>query len=179
MDTGTGRGAARPRHGDLDLRRLRVLVELEQRGTVSAVAAALHLTPSAVSQQLAALARELGVPLTEPVGRRLRLTGAARVVVRHAHELFEQAERLREAVSAYRQGESGDVGVAGFATTLAPLILPAAGILRRTRPGCAHSSPRSTRPSASTCWPTGGPTWSSPWRALPPPSGTPASTRCR
>ncbi|GGZ57734.1 LysR family transcriptional regulator [Streptomyces subrutilus] len=135
MDTGTGRGAARPRHGDLDLRRLRVLVELEQRGTVSAVAAALHLTPSAVSQQLAALARELGVPLTEPVGRRLRLTGAARVVVRHAHELFEQAERLREAVSAYRQGESGDVGVAGFATTLAPLILPAAGILRRTRPG--------------------------------------------
>ncbi|NUP30244.1 MAG: LysR family transcriptional regulator, partial [Streptomycetaceae bacterium] len=62
---------------DLDLRKLRVLRELDERGTVAAVAEALHLTPSAVSQQLTALARETGVRLLEPAGRRVRLTGAA------------------------------------------------------------------------------------------------------
>jgi DNA-binding transcriptional LysR family regulator len=125
----------KPYGGDVDLRKLRVLVELERRGTVSAVAAALHLTPSAVSQQLSGLARELNVQLTEPVGRRLRLTGAAKVVLRHAEEIFDRIDRLHTAVAAYRDGEGGEVSVSGFATTLAPLILPAAGALRRSRPG--------------------------------------------
>ncbi|MFF2081790.1 LysR family transcriptional regulator [Kitasatospora sp. NPDC058162] len=72
---------ARPRHpSELDLRKLRLLTELEQCGTVSAVAAALHLTPSAISQQLAALSKDLGVRLTEPAGRRLRLTAEARLL---------------------------------------------------------------------------------------------------
>lgn len=63
---------------DLDVRKLRVLRELDERGTVGAVARALHLTSSAVSQQLAALSRETGVPLLEPVGCRVRLTLPAR-----------------------------------------------------------------------------------------------------
>ena len=61
----------------IDLRRLRVLRMLEQRGTVSAAAAALHLTPSAVSQQIAGLARETGVQLLEKRGRGVRLTSRA------------------------------------------------------------------------------------------------------
>ena len=59
----------------VDLRRLTVLRELQRRGSLARAAAALHLTPSAVSQQLAALARETGVPLTEKDGRGVRLTG--------------------------------------------------------------------------------------------------------
>ncbi len=118
----------------MDLRRLRVLLELEQRGTVSAVATALHLTPSAVSQQLSALAKELGVTLTEPNGRRLRLTGAARVVLEHARQISDQVEAMYAGLAAWREGAAGEVCISGFATTLAPLILPAAGLLRQRRP---------------------------------------------
>ncbi|MCF3101146.1 LysR family transcriptional regulator [Streptomyces roseoverticillatus] len=134
MTTPTPGAAPVPRHPDVDLRRLRVLAELDRRKTVSAAAAALHLTPSAVSQQLAALSKELGVRLTEPAGRRLRLTGAARIVLRHAEEIFTWTDRLHEAVAAWREGETGEVSVAGFATTLTPLILPAAAILKESRP---------------------------------------------
>ncbi|QES12545.1 LysR family transcriptional regulator [Streptomyces venezuelae] len=119
---------------DLDLRKLRVLRELSERGTVSAAAQALHLTPQAVSQQISALGRELGVPLTEPSGRRLRLTGAARIVLRHADAVFTQVEQMRAELAAHRSGERGEVAVAGFSTTLSALILPAVARLRETRP---------------------------------------------
>jgi DNA-binding transcriptional LysR family regulator len=134
-DPGKGAAAARPYGSELDLRKLRVLMELDRRGTVSAVAGALHLTPSAVSQQLAGLSKELGVPLTEPVGRRLRLTGAARTVIRSAEEIFACIDRLHRSLAEYSGGERGEVSVSGFGTTLAPLILPAAGIVKRRRPG--------------------------------------------
>ncbi|MEU2233279.1 LysR family transcriptional regulator [Streptomyces vietnamensis] len=119
---------------DLDLRKLRVLRELSERGTVSAAARALHLTPQAVSQQISALGRELGVPLTEPSGRRLRLTGAARIVLRHADAVFTQVEQMRAELAAHGSGDSGEVAVAGFSTTLSALILPAVARLRETRP---------------------------------------------
>ncbi|WP_329620838.1 LysR family transcriptional regulator [Streptomyces sp. NBC_01255] len=119
---------------DPDLRKLRVLRELSERGTVSAAARALHLTPQAVSQQISALGRELGVPLTEPSGRRLRLTGAARIVLRHADAVFTQVERMRAELAAHGSGERGEVAVAGFSTTLSALILPAVARLRETRP---------------------------------------------
>ncbi|MER8235312.1 LysR family transcriptional regulator [Streptomyces sp. NPDC094049] len=119
---------------DPDLRKLRVLRELSERGTVSAAAQALHLTPQAVSQQISALGRELGVQLTEPSGRRLRLTEAARIVLRHADAVFTQIEQLRAELAAHRSGERGQVAVAGFSTTLSALILPAVARLRETRP---------------------------------------------
>ncbi|OKJ61872.1 LysR family transcriptional regulator [Streptomyces sp. CB02009] len=119
---------------DPDLRKLRVLRELSERGTVSAAAQALHLTPQAVSQQISALGRELGVPLTEPSGRRLRLTGAARIVLRHAEAVFTQVEHMRAELAAHQSGERGEVAVAGFSTTLSALILPAVARLRETRP---------------------------------------------
>ena len=52
----------------IDVRRLRVLRALADHGTVAAAAQGLHLTPSAVSQQLAALEREVGQPIVEPAG---------------------------------------------------------------------------------------------------------------
>ena len=77
----------------IDVRRLRVLRALADHGTVAAAAQALHLTPSAVSQQLAALEREVGQPVAERRGRGLVLTGAADVLLAHAHALFAQLER--------------------------------------------------------------------------------------
>ncbi len=58
----------------LDPRRLELLLELSRLGSMRAVAETMHVTTSTVSQQLAVLAREAGTPLTEPAGRRVRLT---------------------------------------------------------------------------------------------------------
>lgn len=124
-----------PAAPDLDLRKLRVLRELDERGTVSAVAEALHLTPSAVSQQLTALARETGVRLLEPAGRRVRLTGAARVLLRHADELFAQLERVNAELAAFRDGASGEVRVTAFGSAITGLVLPALADLRVRAPG--------------------------------------------
>jgi DNA-binding transcriptional LysR family regulator len=118
----------------IDLRRLRVLRELDQRGTVAATAAALHLTPSAVSQQLAALARELGVPLLERRGRGVRLTGQARLLLEHAGAVQAQLERARADLAAWDQGELGFVTVSGFSTAITGLVAPAIRRLARDRP---------------------------------------------
>jgi DNA-binding transcriptional LysR family regulator len=75
----------------LELRRLRLLRELHERGTIAAVADALQFTPSAVSQQLALLEREAGVPLLERSGRGVRLTDPALGLVEHAEALLERA----------------------------------------------------------------------------------------
>ncbi|MEU6350916.1 LysR family transcriptional regulator [Streptomyces sp. NPDC047072] len=88
----------------VDLRRLAVLRELQRRGSLARTAEALHLTPSAVSQQIAALAREAGIPLTEKDGRGVRLTGQARVLLAHADLIAAQLERARADLAAYGEG---------------------------------------------------------------------------
>ncbi|MEV8514895.1 LysR family transcriptional regulator [Dactylosporangium sp. NPDC051484] len=120
---------------DLDVRKLRVLRELQRRGTVGAVAEAMHLTPSAVSQQLTALAREAGVALTEPAGRRLRLTPAAQVLLRHAEEIIARVELAHADLAASAAGTVGTIRLGGFAATLSGLALPALRRLRGTAPG--------------------------------------------
>ena len=67
-----------------DLHRLRLLRELRDRGTLAAVAEALAYSPSAISQQLAVLAKEAGQSLVEPAGRGVRLTVAGEVLAEHA-----------------------------------------------------------------------------------------------
>src|ERR671910_15879 len=124
------------RNFTIDLRRLRVLRELDQRGTVAATAAALHLTPSAVSQQLAALARELGVPLLERRGRGVRLTGQARLLLEHAGAVQAQLERARADLAAWDQGELGFVTVSGFSTAITGLVAPAGRRRRGRRDRC-------------------------------------------
>ncbi|MFF7753704.1 LysR family transcriptional regulator [Streptomyces sp. NPDC007971] len=118
-----------------DLRKLQILRTLRERGTVTATAEALHMTPSAVSQQLTNLARQLGVPLLEAHGRRVRLTDAARLVLRHAEAVFEQLERADAALTAYTQGEAGEVRVGAFSTAVPALVVPAVRALRASHPG--------------------------------------------
>ncbi|MFF4038899.1 LysR family transcriptional regulator [Streptomyces sp. NPDC001816] len=118
-----------------DLRKLQILRTLRERGTVTATAKALHMTPSAVSQQLTNLAAQLGVPLLEAHGRRVRLTDAARLVLRHTEPVFEQLERTDAALAAYAQGEAGEVRVGAFSTAVPALVVPAVRSLRATHPG--------------------------------------------
>jgi molybdate transport repressor ModE-like protein len=121
----------------IDARRLRVLREVAQQGTLSAAADALHLTPSAVSQQLAALEREIGQPVIERNGRGIRLTGAAEVLVGHANVVLAQLEAAAADVAAYSEGIVGTVRVAGFATALRQIVAPAAAALSESHPRLA------------------------------------------
>ncbi|MFG2709139.1 LysR family transcriptional regulator [Streptomyces goshikiensis] len=118
-----------------DIKKLRILRTLAEQGTVTATAEALHLTPSAVSQQLTNLARQLGVPLLEAQGRRVRLTDAAHLVLRHAEAVFAQLERADAEIAGYLAVEAGEVRVGAFSTAVPALVVPAAAALRLTHPG--------------------------------------------
>src|ERR671916_92627 len=118
----------------LDLRRLRLLRELNERGTIASVADALQFTPSAVSQQLAALEREAGVTLLEKAGRGVRLTDAALVLVEHAAAMLERAA-LAEADLAAASGEvMGRVRIAGFQSALREIAIPALDAVEHEHP---------------------------------------------
>jgi molybdate transport repressor ModE-like protein len=134
----------------IDARRLRVLREVAQQGTLSAAADALHLTPSAVSQQLAALEREVGQPVIERNGRGVRLTGAAEVLVGHANVVLAQLEAAAADVAAFSEGAVGTVRIAGFATALAELVAPAAARLRATHPRLALTITEQEAPGCFT-----------------------------
>src|SRR5690242_1969383 len=119
----------------VDVRRLRALRALADHGTLAAAADALHLTPSAVSQQLAALEREAGHRLLEPAGRSVRLTPAAAVLLRHADAVFAQLEQLDSELAAQAAGAVGEVRLGAFPSAVAGLVAPAAGRLRDAAPG--------------------------------------------
>lgn len=113
----------------IDLRRLEILRELDRCGTVAAAAQAVHLTPSAVSQQLAALAREAGTPMLERDGRRVRLTEAARVLLGHAHAIFTRLEHAEADLAAFRRGAGGSVRIGTFNSAIERLGVPAVDAL--------------------------------------------------
>lgn len=118
----------------VDLRRLRALRAVADHGTLAKAADALHLTPSAVSQQLSALEREVGHTLLEPAGRSVRLTPAAHVLLGHADALFARLEELEGDLAAQDVAVRGEVRIGGFPTALAGLLAPAARPLRATAP---------------------------------------------
>src|ERR671923_2523503 len=115
----------------LELRRLRLLSELAERGTIAAVAEALQFTPSAVSQQLAMLERETGVRLLERAGRGVRLTDAALVLVGHADALLDRAALAEADLAAAAGTVAGRGRIAAFQSAALRLALPAMGALRR------------------------------------------------
>jgi DNA-binding transcriptional LysR family regulator len=118
----------------LDLRRLRLLRELHERGTIAAVADALQFTPSAVSQQLAMLERETGIPLLERAGRGVRLTDPALVLIEHAEALLERAARAEADLAAAAGTVTGRARIASFQSASLRLALPAMQALRRAAP---------------------------------------------
>ncbi|WP_440105416.1 LysR family transcriptional regulator [Streptosporangium sp. H16] len=109
----------------LDVRRLRLLCDLARLGTIAAVARSHTYTPSAVSQQLAALEREAGVPLLERTGRRVALTPAGVVLVRHAETVLAALEGAGAALAAARGEPAGPLRIGAFPTAVRTL-LPAA-----------------------------------------------------
>ncbi|GAA4260601.1 LysR family transcriptional regulator [Dietzia aurantiaca] len=106
------------------LHRLRLLHELERRGTVTAVASALDYTVSAVSQQLSLLEREAGTPLFERRGRGLVLTEAGLVLAGHARTILAAVEDAGHAMESAREGGATTL-TAGVWASVATSLLPA------------------------------------------------------
>lgn len=106
----------------LDVRRLRLLRELSQHGTIAATARVCSLTPSAVSQQLALLEREVGSPLLIRDGRRLVLTEAARVLVEHTERLLADLEAAEAGVAELSSTVQGVLTIAAFPTAARALV---------------------------------------------------------
>ncbi|OIV38691.1 LysR family transcriptional regulator [Mangrovactinospora gilvigrisea] len=116
----------------IDARRLRTLRAVADHGTVTAAAAVLYLTPSAVSQQLNQLENETGERLLERSGRGVALTPAGEILLKHADLVLAQLERADAELAAYRTGAAGTVTVAAFATGITRLVAPA---IARLDPG--------------------------------------------
>lgn len=120
----------------LDVQRLRLLRDLARLGTIAAVARAHAYTPSAVSQQLAALQREAGVPLLEHSGRRVDLTPAGAVLQqRHAEVVLAALETAAASLAAARTGLSGTLRIGAFPTAARTLLPAALVALGRDHPG--------------------------------------------
>jgi DNA-binding transcriptional LysR family regulator len=119
----------------IEVRRLRVLRALADHGTVTAAAEMLHLTPSAVSQQLAALESEVGQELLERRGRRVAITSAGRLLLSHTNAILTEIERAETAMRQHADGATGQVRVAAFATAISLLVAPSLIRLRETNPG--------------------------------------------
>ncbi|MEJ8671621.1 LysR family transcriptional regulator [Streptomyces sp. MS1.AVA.1] len=112
----------------MDERQLRILRELGELGSVTAVAEALLVTPSAISQQLRLLQRAIPVPLTERQGRRLVLTDAGQALAGAAVEVETALARARRTVDDFVGRPDGEVSVAAFHSAGAaffPLLLRA------------------------------------------------------
>lgn len=110
----------------MELGQLRALRELRDRGSIAAVAASLHVTPSSVSQQLAALQRGSTAPLTRRDGRRTVLTDAGQALASAAVGVEVALERARQAVRDFQTEPAGTVSVAAFTSagsSFFPLLL--------------------------------------------------------
>jgi DNA-binding transcriptional LysR family regulator len=109
----------------LDLDRLRALSAVATYGSVSAAADVLHVTTSAVSQQVAKLERETGQKLLERNGRGVRLTDAATLLAAHAERILAMVEEAESDLEAQRGEVVGELAVAAFPTAARGLV-PAA-----------------------------------------------------
>jgi DNA-binding transcriptional LysR family regulator len=119
----------------LDVHRLRLLRELDRRGTLAAVARALSYSPSAISQQLSLLEAEAGVTLLEPAGRGVRLTPLARILVTHAEAILERLEEAEADLRASATEVRGPLRVASFQSVLFALIPSVLTRLAQRHPG--------------------------------------------
>ncbi|MGH1561738.1 LysR family transcriptional regulator [Mumia sp. DW29H23] len=127
--------SATPNGSGLDVDKLAVLRELAERGSITAVADATYRTPSAISQSIKALEREMGAVLVERDGRGVRLTDAGRLLAEGAVEIAQVVARTRARFEEFRGGVSGEVTVTAFPSGAEMLLAPLAGRLAERAPG--------------------------------------------
>ncbi|MFI9814856.1 LysR family transcriptional regulator [Saccharothrix variisporea] len=109
----------------LDVRRMQVLRAVVTTGSITAAAVNLGYTPSAISQQVAALEKQAGLPLLDRVGRGVRPTPAGRMLTEHAAHITDRLVEAEAALADLRAGRTGRLRVRYFATAGAALVPPA------------------------------------------------------
>src|SRR5829696_5735565 len=118
----------------LDVRRIRVLREVIGRGSFSAAAESLHLSQSAVSQQIAALEREVGVPLLERTSDGPKLTSSGEALMEHGDAVICRLEEAERELSEIAGLEGGRLRLISFPTASATLVTEAVSNFRRSFP---------------------------------------------
>ena len=118
----------------MDVRRLRLLLELSRLGSMHEVAAQVGTSTSSVSQGISALARDAGVALVEPDGRRVRLTPAGRRLAEHAVTILAAVDAARLDLDPSAE-PAGVLRIAGFATAVRRSLLPVIAELALSHPG--------------------------------------------
>ncbi|MEU6544974.1 MULTISPECIES: LysR family transcriptional regulator [unclassified Streptomyces] len=118
----------------LNLERLRTLDALARHGSVSGAAEGLHITTSAVSQQMSKLEREVGQRLLAKNGRGVRLTDAGRLLAEHAARILSQVELAQSDLEAQRGQVVGELRLVAFPTALRGLFPAALTALRAEHP---------------------------------------------
>jgi molybdate transport repressor ModE-like protein len=109
----------------LDLKRLRVLAEVARQGSFSSAAETLYLSQSAVSQQVATLEKEVGMPLLERTRSGPKLNDAGRVLVTHAEAALARLEEAEHELKAIAGLEGGELRIASFPSASATLLTEA------------------------------------------------------
>src|SRR4051794_1921489 len=118
----------------LDVRRIRVLQEVVTRGSFSAAAEALHLSQSAVSQQIATLEREVGVPLLQRTSEGPKLTAAGEALMVHGDAVMCRLEEAERELAQIAGLEGGRLRLASFPTASATLMTSALSHFRQRFP---------------------------------------------
>ncbi|WP_436772693.1 LysR family transcriptional regulator [Yinghuangia sp. YIM S09857] len=118
----------------IDVHRLKILREVSEQGSFARAAAALMLTPSAVSQQVAALERSLGRPVVERSTRGVTLTESGRVLVEAAETVAAELAAAQERIDRLAEGRTGTLSVATFTSAGQALLPPALIALNASHP---------------------------------------------
>jgi molybdate transport repressor ModE-like protein len=119
----------------LDVKRLRILSEVSCKGSFSAAAESLYLSQSAVSQQVATLEREVGMPLLDRANGGPTLTAAGEALLGHADAVIARLGEAERELSAIGGLEAGRLRLASFASASATLVTGALGAFRSRFPG--------------------------------------------
>lgn len=120
---------------EVSLHRLKLLRELRYRGTVTAVAEALHYTTSAVSQQLSLLEKETGSSLFERRGRRIVLTESGELLADHSESILDAVENAGNAIESLRDGMRATLRAGVWASVATGLLPTGLAMLAERSPG--------------------------------------------
>jgi DNA-binding transcriptional LysR family regulator len=123
----------------LDAQRLRVLAEVARAGSIASAAQRLAFTPSAVSQQIGKLERDLGCQLLHRHSRGVTLTPVGQALVIHAEAVTGELRAAEQTVQAMLGAQPPRLAVGTFASAGQSLVPGALARFRRQHPDVALS----------------------------------------
>src|SRR5689334_3062693 len=118
----------------MNFRQLKTLIAVADTGGLALAVRQLHLSQPAASRQIQALEDELGVPLFDRIGRRLRLTAEGEEIVRRGRRLLQEADSLRDRANAMKSGLTGTLRVGGSPQSIETVLAPFVRDFRRRHP---------------------------------------------